>query len=232
MVRGRVINGAAALSCVAAAVSGCGGGSGGGANGVASKAPDAVVTAASSAFAGVRFVHVAGTVTSGGTPITLDLNLASGRGGRGQMSASGLSFQIVVVNGTVYINGSDNFWRHFGGNFAVQVFRGKWLRAPETGQFAAFAKLTNLSALLSQTLAQHGTLSKGQTTNVDGRQVVALNDTTNGGTLYVATTGKPYPIELIKSGANAGQLTFDRFDQPVSLSAPPNSIDASSLTRH
>lgn len=175
-------------------------------------------------------MHVSGAVTSAGTPVTLNLNLVSGKGARGQMSEGGLGFQIVALNGTAYINGSDAFWRHFGGNTAAQLFKGKWLKAPETGQFASLAQLTNLQALVGQALSRHGTLSKGQTTTVNGQKVIAVNDTSQGGTLYVATTGNPYPVKISKSGSSGGQLSFDSFNQTVSLTAPANAIDISKLT--
>jgi hypothetical protein len=145
------------------------------------------------------------------------------------MSENGLSFRIIVVNHTVYINGSDSFWRHFGGSAAAQLFQGKWLRAPATGQFASVVVLTDLQSLFNTLLSTHGTLAKGATSTVGGQKVIAVKDTTRGGTLYVATTGKPYPIQITKTGAQGGRVIFDRYNEPVSLSAPANSIDISKL---
>jgi hypothetical protein len=59
--------------------------------------------------------------------------------------------------------------------------------------------------------------------------VIAVKDTTNGGTLYVATTGEPYPIEVVKNGSAGGQIAFDPFNQPVRLTPPSNAIDISQL---
>jgi hypothetical protein len=207
-------------------VAGCGGSSD---NGVASKSPDQIVSAAQNAVSGVKTVRVAGNVTSTGSPITLDLQLAAGRGGGGQMSESGLSFKIIAVNQTVYMNGSDAFWSHVGGTAAVQLFHGKWLKAPATGQFASLAALTDVQTLFSKLLSTHGTLAKGGTSTINGQQVVAVHDTTMGGTLYVATTGQPYPIEISKTGAQGGRIVFDRYNQPVTLTVPANSIDVSKL---
>ena len=63
-----------------------------------------------------------------------------------------------------------------------------------------------------------------------GHKVIAVNDKSNGGTLYVATTGKPYPIEIVKSGSDGGRVEFDRFNQPVTLTPPANAIDVSKLS--
>jgi hypothetical protein len=172
---------------------------------------------------------VVGTLTSGGQPITLNLTIATGRGGQGQMSENGLSFQLVDLHQTVYIKGSPAFWRHFGGNAAAQLFNGKWLKAPATGNFESFAELTNLPTLFDKILSSHGKLSKGATTTINGQKVVAINDTGEGGTLYVAATGQPYPVQITKTGSDGGKMVFDHYNEPVTLTAPKNAIDISQL---
>lgn len=205
---------------------GCGGAS---SNGVASKSPDAIVAASTTAIRDAKSVHVFGSIANGGAPIKLDLNLARGKGGTGRMSENGLSFQLIVLNHVVYINGSDSFWRHFGGNAAAQLFHGKWLKGPATGQLASVAELTGLQTLFDKLLSHHGALAKGGTSTVNGQKVIAVKDTARGGTLYVAATGKPYPVEISKPGPQGGRVTFDRYNESVSLSAPANSIDVSKL---
>jgi hypothetical protein len=221
---------------LAGVISACGGSSGSSGssdNGVASKSPDAILSDAKAAINGVKSVHVSGSVVSAGSPITLDLDLLSGQGGKGQMSESGLSFQLIEVGKSVYINASPAFWQHFAGSAAAQLFQGKWLKAPSsTPGFASLASLTNVSVLLNTLLSgKHGTLARGQSTVVDGQKVVAVNDTTQGGTLYVATTGKPYPVEILKTGAQGGHVTFDRYNESVSLTPPAKSIDISQLSK-
>lgn len=215
--------------CVGLAISACGGSSSSG-NGVAAKSPSEILSAATTAINGVNTVHVSGSLLSGGSPISLDLNLVSGKGATGSMSEGGLSFKLIDVGGFVYINGSPTFWQHFGGSAAAQLFNGKWLKAPATNSnFASFAALTNLHQLLGAVLANHGSLAKGGSTTVNGQKVVALKDTSMGGTLYVATTGKPYPVEISKSGSSGGRMDFDRINQSISLTPPANAIDVSQL---
>jgi len=225
-MRCRILAGLMSALAVAGAISACGGSSG---NGVASKSPDAIVAAATSAVDSAKSLHVAGSIVSGGSPIMLDLNLVANRGGRGQMSENGLSFRIADLDQVAYINGSPGFWRHFGGSTAAQLLQGKWLKAPASGSFASFAELTDQRRLVNSLLSGHGTLTKGATSTRDGQQVVAVKDTSKGGTLYVATTGKPYPIEIMKSGAQGGRIVFDRFNESVSLAAPPHALDISKL---
>jgi hypothetical protein len=226
-MRIRHVTSAVSALLIATAIAACGGGSSD--NGVASKSPDQIVSSVKSAVAGVNSVHVSGSVTSSGVPITLNLNLVSGKGGQGTMSQNGLSFQIVALGQDVYINASPAFWEHYAGKTAAQLLNGKWLKAPASGQFSSLASLTNLQVFFNKLLANHGTLAKGGTSTVDGQKVVAVNDTTNGGTLYVATSGKPYPIEIVKTGSQGGQISFDRFNQSFTITAPANAIDISNL---
>lgn len=215
---------AACSLLLACALSACGGSSG---NGVASKSPNEIVTAALGAIDAAKSAHISGSVVSANSPITLNLALVSGKGGRGAMSEGGLGFQIIVINKEVYINGSPAFWRHFGGATAAQVFKGKWLKAPARGQFGSLAQLSDLHALLGTVLSTHGALTKTGTTTINGQSAVGIRDTTNGGTLYVATTGQPYPIEILKGGTQGGRIVLNGFNDPVSLTAPADAIDIS-----
>lgn len=218
-----------ALLVLAAAIAGCGGSSSSG-NGVADKSPTEILAATKTAAEGAKSVHVAGSLVSGGTPITLDMNLIAGKGGRGQLSQNGLSFELIAVGSTVYIKGSPDFYKHIGGNAAAQLLAGKWLKAPATGSdFASIGQLTNLRELVDQTLAEHGTLTKTGTTTIDGQKVVGVTSKSKGGTLYIATTGKPYPVQISKGGSGSGSITFDRWNEPVTIAAPANAIDITQL---
>lgn len=228
-MRGGFERAAAAVLALGITLSACGGGSSQSDNGIASKSTTQIVNAASQAIQGVNSVHVAGSTGGGASSVKFDLDLVNGRGGRGSISATGLNFQIIKVGNTVYITGSDNFWRHFGGDAAAQLFHGKWLKATATGKFASFAGLTNLRVLFFRLLSSHGTLSKGSTTTINGHKAIVVRDTSKGGTLYVACTGNPYPIEVSKGGSDGGKVDFSRFNKPVSLTAPADAIDISQL---
>jgi hypothetical protein len=222
----RALLATAAVTAAGAVLAACGSSSS--SNGVASKGADQIVQSSQSSIKTVKSVHVAGSLVSGGQTITLDLNLLSGKGGQGTMSAGGLSFQLVTVGNTVYVKGSDAFWRHFGGAAAVQLFKGKWLKGPATGNLASFASLTNLTQLITKILSSHGSLTKGQESTVRGQKVIAVKDTSGqGGTLYVATTGQPYPIQISKTGSDGGHLSFDHYNASISITAPTGAIDIS-----
>ena len=199
-------------------------------NGVASKSASAIVAAARSAIDGVSTVHVDGSGVSDGESLGLDLWLVAGKGGRGSVSEAGLSFQLVVIGKTLYFNASTAFWKKFADSTAAALFAGKWLKATDTGEYASLASFTSIKGLFTQLLSPKGTLAKGALTTVLGQQVVPVIDRTQGGTLYVATTGPAYPVEIVGPAGKRDTVVINDIGQPVSLTAPPGAIDISALT--
>lgn len=219
-----------AAALLSATLVGCGGSSPSG-NGVASKTPARIVALAKSAALGAASVHVAGSIVSEGKPISLDMDLVAQTGGRGRITLDGLSLRLVDVDRAVYVKGNAAFYRRFAGASAARVLQGRWLKGGEGGALASLASLANLGKLLNSTLAGHGALSRGAATRVGGRRAIGVTDAAGRGTLYVATTGTPYPLEIVKRGANAGRVIFERWNQPVTLAVPANAINIKQLER-
>jgi hypothetical protein len=205
------------------------GGSGSSGNGVAAKPANTIVQEANSAIAHADSVHVSGSISSNSVPLTLDLNLVSGKGGSGQLSEGGLSFRVIDVGPSVYIQGTPAFWSHFAKPSVARTLDGKWLKAPASGQFAPIASLTNMQLLFGKVLLSHGALKKVGTSTLNGQKVVGVRDASAGGILYVAATGRPYPVEVVKRGTGAGKIVFDRINQPVDLTPPAHFRDLAQL---
>jgi hypothetical protein len=219
----------ALLALAVVALAGCGG-SGSSGNGVASKPPTQIIAAAKSACASAKTAHISGSIVSGGKPISLDMKLVAGKGGEGQIVLEGLSIKLIDVGQAVYMNGSTAFYEHIAGSAAAQLLQGKWLEVPASnGGFASLSSLTDLSKLIDTTLAAHGKLANAGTTTIDGQRAVGVTDSAKGGTLYVATSGTPFPLEVIEHGANGGKIVFDEWNEPVRLIAPADSIDIAQL---
>lgn len=219
---------ASGLALLGSLLAGCGGSSPAG-NGLAAKSPAEIVAAAKAAADGAASVHVSGAIAEG-APLSLDMHLLAGKGGRGHITENGLSFDLITLGGVVYIKGSPDFYRHIGGSAAAQLFQGKWLKAPASaGQFAPITALTDMRKLLDTALASHGTLARGAATTVGGRKVIAVDDVSKGGVLYVAGTGKPFPAAVARSGAGGGRIVFDGWNQAVTISPPSNAINLTQL---
>jgi hypothetical protein len=221
-----------ALLLVLALLAGCGGSKKAAKpNGEASKPPTKVLADAKAAATSASSAHVSGSIVSSGQPITLDLSMARAKGAKGSMSEGGLAFDIVRVGDTVYIRGSDAFYKHFAGAAVAQLLHGKWLKAPATkGQLSSLAPLTDIGKLFAKVASSHGRLVNQGLTSYKGEQVVEIRDTSDNSKLYVEATGKPYPVALVggKKG-QSGTITFDDWNSSVSPAAPKNAIDISQL---
>jgi hypothetical protein len=215
-----------ALAVVAAA--GCGGGNG---NGEAGKPAARIVKDAAAAAKQATSVHVYGSGTADGQPLRLDLYLVAGKGGRGHVTANGLSFDLIRIGRTAYFRGDSTFWSRFGAGAAATLLEGRWLSAPaDSGDFASFAPLTDVSKLFDAILGGHAALAKGPAKRIGKQPAIAVVDRgEDGGTLYVATTGKPYPLEVVSAQGRRGTIHFDGWDEKIPLEAPANAIDVSKL---
>jgi hypothetical protein len=218
------------LALASVLLAGCGGTSSSSGNGLASKSPDQIVAAAKVAATGAASVHIAGSIISENKPISLDMELVAGKGAKGRISLEGLPIDLVEVERAFYLKGSAAFYRHIAGSAAAALLQGKWLKAPASGgNFASLAQLTDLGKLINTTLASHGKLAGAGTTTINGQKAVGVTDSTKGGTLYVAATGAAYPLEITKGGSGAGKIVFDRWNQPVTLTAPAGAININQL---
>jgi hypothetical protein len=145
------------------------------------------------------------------------------------VSINGLGFDLVKIGDTAYIKGSDAFYQHFAGPAVAQLIHGKWIKAPTTSkQFRSFAALASVSGLFAEIGANHGKLVNDGKTTYKGQPVVVIRDLSDDSKLYVAATGKPYPVALVGGRKNqSGTVTFSDWNQPVSLSAPSGALDVS-----
>jgi hypothetical protein len=213
--------------CITAALAGCGDSSST-RHKVATSSPDATVLAAARAMGSLRSVHGSAAQIQQGVPVSIDMDLVTDSGATGQMSVAGRAFRFIAIGQTLYINGSLAFWSHAtGSTTAAQRLQGKWLKTSlGSAQFAALTSLTNLREIVSSVVDGHGLLIAGPRTTINGLSAMTIHDATRGGTMYIATVGRPYMLELSNAQDGLGHVTFEHFDAPVSLTPPANTINA------
>jgi hypothetical protein len=133
---------------------------------------------------------------------------------------------VTRIGNTLFMRGNPAFYRRLG-SIVSNVHQGTWLQAPaNSAGLSALTGFTDLDQELGGLLANAGTVTKGATRTVDGQQAIELKQVGKLSTvaLYIATTGKPYPIERVKLGGKAAKTTFSGWDRPVDLNAPSNAI--------
>jgi len=211
-----------------AILAGCGGG-GSSSNGEASKSASAILADAKQAALAAGSARVTGTIHDSGQTIGLDLRITT-KGGGGTMTLQGSKLDIVRVGQNVYIRAPSSFYEKVGaGKAAGQLLNGRWLKAPaSTADFAQLASLTDMNAFVTQALKPDGTVSKGGETTIDGQKAIQLKSS-KGGSLYVAETGKPYPIEFKGGGGSSGTLTLTDWGSVTAPVAPKNAVDIGAL---
>jgi hypothetical protein len=211
----------------AAVLAGCGGSS---ARGIASKRPAAIVSASTAAAASLKSVHVA---ISFGTPAGDSFEFVAGKGSEGTLAYGGATIQFIDVGNIEYeksaaLNKEIATLRHLSKSAAAQL-NGAWLRSATSSASSGFP--LTVGALLQSVLPPRKTvLAVGATTTVDGVTVVPVTDAKAGFTLYVAATGKPYPIQInLKTSGHPARIVFGGFGAPVTLSAPAHAISVAQL---
>jgi hypothetical protein len=207
-------------------LTGCGSSSNGVANKPAAQILAAARTAARTATA-VRIVTNTKLLT--GQPSKLDASLSKQQA-HAQITFFGIGFQTIRAANTIYIKGNKSFNARMEVAQHVKVPPGQWLKGT-TATLGQIASLTNIEKELPVILSGSGKITKGKTTKINGQPAIALKLTRKlyTGTLYVATTGQPYPLKLTKTGQETGQTTFTNWNDPVTVTPPAHAIDMSQL---
>src|SRR5256885_16936139 len=95
----RPLAGAAVALALSSALLGACGGSSSSGNGIASQSPKEILAETRAAAQKASSVHVSGSIAGASTPISLNLDLAAGRGGGGQRPEGGGGFLGVQDGG-------------------------------------------------------------------------------------------------------------------------------------
>jgi hypothetical protein len=199
-------------------------------NGVASKSPTEILAAARSAALSASSVHIKSNSNVGRAKLTLEATLGKQQG-QAKVSLLGIGFEAVRVGNTMYVKGNPVFNARLESVLGVKIPPNTWLKGPVAGTLGQVGSFTNPSKELPVILGSRGTLSKGAKVKVNGQSTIQLKEVAKlyTGTLYVATTGQPYPIQMLKHGRENGQITFSGWNNSVSVSAPANAVEVSQL---
>lgn len=208
-------------------LSGCGGGSGTKDNGVAALTAKQIVSKSQTAAKAASSVHVKGTVVSQGESVTIDMRLKKGVGAKGTVAVGNSPVEILRIGDAAYLKASKEFWTQVANAAVGAQLADKYVKgSTKDSTFSSFVSFTDLNAMFDSIFDTSSTsLTKVDGKTIGGRKTVGVKDPDpqSGGILYVATTGKPYPM-LIQSdttSADKGSVSFDEWDQDVTLTTPP-----------
>ena len=203
------------------AVSGCGGDTP--TNGVEKMSGGEVHRKAAAALESAKSAHVKGTGVFEGHPVNMDLRI-SGTSTSGALAVAGVRVAFTKIGAITYIKASGRALGRLGASpAAARVGADRWLKLgpKQVTSWEGFSL-----AELADQLVHDGSPVDPQVTQatLDGRQVVVLTQQ-NGSKLYVANTGRPYPLRGEYKGAAPGRIDFTEYGTDFRITAPENAID-------
>jgi len=231
---------AGTLLVLALAVAGCGGSSSPGGttnasgNGEASKPAQQVLNDAVKAAEAASALHMTGQIPAKGQQIGIDMTIVKGKGAMGSLTLQGQKVDLLVIGSDAYMKAGSAFWAQFGGTSGSTIaplVADKWVKfSTANPQFQGFTAFTDSRSLFESLATGSRTITNKGATTYNGQSVVNIFDTSKNGNLYVAATGTAYPVAVVKSSAGgSGAITFDNWNQSVTLTAPSGAIDFSHL---
>jgi hypothetical protein len=200
-------------------------------NGVAALTPAQIVDRAKAALKSAKSFHMNGTLNEDGQKTALDFKIA-GADVSGTMTVNNAKVKLLRVGSNQYMNPDAAFWKLSGGKQAAainQLVNGRWVKVPATNKdFGALFSAADVDSLLQAS----GTVTKGSTKVIAGTPAIGLIDKgSDGGTLYVATVGQPYPLRLDGPTAAAGSITFSEFGTAFTDIKAPAATDVVDLSK-
>lgn len=216
---------AALVVTATVALAGCGGSS----EDLTAKPAAEILAASAQAARGANGVRVLSRLSAGGLPVITELQLAGREGGRARLSFGRVSSEAIRIANTVYLKASPLVAQRLTSTTGTHIAAGSWVKAPaNNADVVQSAALTEPGGEL--TLLLRGptlSLTKGPIITINGQKAIELK--TKGklymGAIYIAATGTPYPIKIVKHGQETGQITFSDWNDPANLTPPTHAIE-------
>lgn len=187
-------------------------------NGIDRLEPDSALTEAISAMEATGSYRVKGRTMTGST---INITFKVGKGSTGTIHANGGKFKIVSVAGKLMVSGDSENLSEAVGEDVDDTIGDKWLLMDDKSA-SGFEIFAGGKAFAEAVLGSQGPGEMTLVKDVDGQPAVGLVFPETGGTLWVAASGKPYPIRFEEKGAtaNRGVLIFSDFGENVKLPSP------------
>jgi len=168
-------------------------------------------------------VHIAGNLTTSGSPISVNLGIHRNGDVSGTVSQNGAPFQVIGINGTIYIKATPAFLKQVNAPAsACAVVCGKWLQltSAEARQLTGDLSMSSLVAPLSS--GQVPKLTEAGSKTVNGQSAWTLR-AADGSTLDVSSASKHYPLAAATGGSPHEVVIYSHWNAVPQPVAPPAS---------
>jgi hypothetical protein len=169
-------------------------------------------------------VHVRGQMMAKGQPVSIDMRVVQDQAATGEIRMGPHTVELVRSAGTVYVKGSDGFYRSLGITAMPDQLRGKYLQVQSTDrEFASLAQFTDMKRIFDVFLGTTGQLTKGRQEEVHGLRALPLEE--RGGVqrvVFVALSEQPLPLRVSTRPGSPenGSVDFTEYGQPFTVRPP------------
>ncbi|MEI8082720.1 MAG: hypothetical protein WCI74_12835, partial [Actinomycetes bacterium] len=205
-------------------------------NGVTALTANEILARSEAAALAKSSVHLVVSATDATGPQNLDLNVTKTSGASGTISSGSFTMSFVATQTTIWMKGDAAFWTKAGASpAAIAAIGNKWVQSPSTSSTAASAAaFTNYDQIIAKLMKAQGTVTKGETTDLNGRKAIILIDSVANGKMWIATTGDPLPMQTQSSAsatATPSTAVFTEWGSATVASTPSASetIDINSI---
>ena len=225
----RAASGAVAVALAAVTLAGCQGGSAEPARPAASSVPagngivalgaDEILQRARAALTAAKSFRVEGTMVKDDETSELDFRI-NGPDFAGTMSMGPLKVELLAVGGGKYMRANEQFFvstmGEQQGRTVGKALSTRWISGSDGDP--SFTSLFTMGTV-DEILSVSGTAAKGEEKVVDGVPAIGLTDSGEPGTtLYIATTGEPYPLRM--TGPNGVGLVYSGIGAVTDIQPP------------
>ncbi|WP_250031053.1 hypothetical protein [Paractinoplanes maris] len=196
-------------------------------NGVEALEAQQILDKAKAALKKAGSFHMKGDIVTDGDKMGLDFKTDNGDI-KGKLSMGGPSVELLEVGQKRFIKPDEAFWAMTSGGkkqgaAAAELVGDRWVIIKagdkDMGDMFGFSDIDKM-------LSADGKVTKGSVKDVDGKPAIGLIDNSeDGGTLWIATTGEPYPLRIEGKDAAEGGLDFTEFGEEFADIVAPAAKD-------
>ena len=178
------------------------------------------------AMGAARQFRMTGAITDAGQRISMDIHFGSHQTAGSISQADTGTIELINPGGpSLYFKAPDALWRKEGGEGAVALLHDKWVKVPANDKrFDDIAKTFDKDSFLAELTSSDSNseeIHKVGTTTVNGKAAVQYESASDHTQLFVAASGPPVMLKLVRPGSDGGSITFSEYDKAYAFTPPP-----------
>jgi hypothetical protein len=184
------------------------------------KTPAKILASSAATAKQATGLHLKGTMVLDAEKDTVDAVLQKTSAKVTIATSTSGTFHLLRVGSTVYLGGDATFWTTSAGAAAASSLVGKWVKVTGTDADSNELRAQTTIAYWVNDLASFKVTKRVAGKVIRRTPTVGLVDpAADGGTIYVATKGRPYPLQVVSTDGKSSLSYYD-WNKKVKISAP------------